>query len=285
MRLKKKTTGQYEHKHIAHWSLTLAPEDMRQPLSDAQWNWVAERFVKKMGLEGCRYVVVRHGDTVTGLGHAHIALNLVRLDGTRGSTVRDWPRAQQACAEIASDLGLAMPHRQSRHLNAEQRGRARIDEPGELGIRHQLRRRVDAALHESTDTEMLATALRQHGVHWHNTDRDGRKGLSFSIDERADIWIAGGEIDASRRQVSQRLKANAAQAQPEQLRQAHEMLEQIAQNDPGIAAALKARSLSDLANPSPRTAGPLTPPEAEPERMRPNLTRGPDPGVDNGPDR
>ena len=83
VRLKNKTTGRYEHKHIAHRSLTLYPEDMRQPLSDAQWNWVAERFIEKMGLEGCRYVVVRHGDTVTGLGHAHIALNLVRPDGTQ----------------------------------------------------------------------------------------------------------------------------------------------------------------------------------------------------------
>jgi hypothetical protein len=45
VRLKNKTTGRYEQKHIAHWSLTLAPEDMCQPLSDAQWNWVAERFV------------------------------------------------------------------------------------------------------------------------------------------------------------------------------------------------------------------------------------------------
>ena len=28
VRLKNKTTGRYEHEHIAHWSLTLAPEDM-----------------------------------------------------------------------------------------------------------------------------------------------------------------------------------------------------------------------------------------------------------------
>ena len=196
VRLKNKTTGRYEHKHIAHWSLTLAPQDMSQPLSDAQWNWVAERFIEKMGLTGCRHVVVRHGDTVTGLGHVHIALNLVKPDGTRGSTVRDWPRAQQACAEIASDLGLVMPHRQSRHLNAEQRGRALIHKPAETGIRHELRQRVDTALNEATDAKTLAAALRRHGVRWHNTNRGGRKGFSFSADERADIWIPGGEIDA-----------------------------------------------------------------------------------------
>ena len=281
VRLKNKTTGQYEHKHIAHWSLTLAPEDMRQPLSDAQWNWVAERFVEKMGLTGCRYVVVRHGDTVTGLGHAHIALNLVKPDGARASTVRDWPRAQQACAEIASELGLVMPHKQSRHLNAEQRGRAVIHKPGGTGIRHELRQRLDAALDEAADAKALAAALRRHGVRWHNTNRDGRKGFSFSADERPDIWIAGGEIDASRRQVGQRLKANAVQLQREQQRQEQALREQIAENDSELADYLKAQGLTDLANHSSPAAAPLTPAEAEPERSRPDGTHG----HDNAPDR
>jgi Relaxase/Mobilisation nuclease domain len=290
VRLKNKTTGRYEHKHIAHWSLTLAPEDMRQPLSDAQWNWVAERFVEKMGLTGCRYVVVRHGDTVTGLGHAHIALNLVRPDGTRASTVRDWPRAQRACAQIASDLGLAMPHKQSRHLNTEQRGRALIHQPAETGIRHELRQRVDTALSEATDAEMLAGALHRHGVRWHNTNRDGRKGFSFSYKDRPDIWLSGGEIDASPRQVGQRLKNNASHARQEQQHQEleaqqcqeHQLQQRIA-NDPALADFLAAQRLVNLGNPNPPATSPLTPAEAEPERSHPDQTRGTDP--DNGPDR
>jgi hypothetical protein len=282
VRLKNKTTGRYEHKHIAHWSLTLAPEDMRQPLSDAQWNWVAERFIEKMGLTGCRYVVVRHGDTVTGLGHAHIALNLVKPDGTRGSTVRDWPRAQQACAQIASDLGLAMPHKQSRHLNAEQRARALIHKPAETGIRHELRQRVDTALSEATDAKTLADALRRHGVRWHNTNRDGRKGFSFSTEARSDIWIPGGEIDASRRQVAQRLKANALQAQQAQQHREHELQQRIA-NDPALADFLAAQRLVNLGNADPPAAGPLTPAEAEPERSHLDRTRGSD--LDSGPGR
>ena len=172
-----------------------------------------------MGLTGCRYAVVRHGDTVTGLGHVHIALNLVKPDGTRGSTVRDWPRAQQACAEIASDLGLVMPHKQSRHLNAEQRGRAA--DPRARRDRHPARaapahgRRAQRG-HRRKDARGRATPPRGP-LAQHQPRRP--QGFSFSADDAADIWIAGGEIDASRRQVGQRLKANASQLQQEQQRQ------------------------------------------------------------------
>jgi hypothetical protein len=292
IRLKDKATGQYEHKHIAHWSLTLAPGDMKQPLTDRQWNWVAERFMEKMGLTGCRYAVVRHGDTETGLGHAHIALSLVKPDGTRASTVRDWPRAQQACAQIASDLGLVMPHKQSRHLNAEQRARAEIHKPGETGIRYELRQVIDSALKEATDNKTLTAALRGRGILWHHTNRDGRRGVSFSAEQRPDIWIAGGELGASHRQVAQRLTANAVRAQQERERQERERQQRERQErelrerelreiDPGLADYLKARELADIANPMPPTAGPGKSPEAKPY----DGTRGTDPGIDNGPDR
>ena len=172
-----------------------------------------------------------------------------------------------------------MPHKQSRHLNAEQRARALIHKLGETGIRQELRQRVDTALNEATDAKTLAAALRQHGVRWHNTNRDGRKGFSFSADQRADIWIAGGEIDASRRQVAQRLKANALQVQQEQQRQEHE----LQQRDPALADFLAAQRLVNLGNPGPPAAGPLTPAEAEPERSHLDGTRGSE--LDNGPGR
>ena len=256
----------------------------------------------KMGLTGCRYAVVRHGDTVTGLGHAHIALSLVKADGTRASTVRDWPRAQQACAQIASDLGLVMPHKQTRHLNVEQRARAEIHKPGETGIRYELRQVIDSALKEATDNKTLTAALRGRGILWHHTNRDGRRGVSFSAEQRSDIWIAGGELGASHRQVAQRLTANAVRAQQERERQERERQERERQErerqerelrerelrerelrdiDPGLADYVKARELAEIANPMPPTVGPGKSPEAKPY----DGTRGTDPGIDNGPDR
>jgi hypothetical protein len=112
-----------------------------------------------------------------------------------------------------------MPHKQSRHLNAEQRARAVIHKPGEMGIRYELRQVVEAALKEATDDKTFTTALRSRGILWHHTNRDGRRGVSFSAEQRSDIWIAGGEIGASHRQVVQRLTANALQARQEQERQ------------------------------------------------------------------
>ena len=129
---------------------------------------------------------------------------------------------------------------------------------------------------------MLAAALYRHDVGWHNTNRNGRKGLSFSHEQRPDIWIPGGEIDASRRQVAQRLKNNASHAQQEQQRQEHELQQRIA-NDPALADFLAAQRLVNLGNPSPPAAGPLTPAEAKPERSNHDHTPGSD--LDNAPDR
>lgn len=86
--------------HIWHCFLTLHPDEAA--LSDETWATLAREFVDEMGFTAasgkaaCRWVAVRHGVNAGGGDHIHIAVNLVREDGTKASVWRDWPRAQAA---------------------------------------------------------------------------------------------------------------------------------------------------------------------------------------------
>ena len=98
--------------HIWHCSLTLHPDEAA--LSDETWAALAREFVDEMGFTAasgkaaCRWVAVRHGVNAGGGDHIHIAVNLVREDGTKASVWRDWPRAQAACNTLEHRYGLAV---------------------------------------------------------------------------------------------------------------------------------------------------------------------------------
>lgn len=137
--------------HVWHCSLTLHPDE--GALSDETWAKIAEDFVDEMGFTAasgkaaCRWVAVRHGVNAGGGDHIHIAVNLVREDGTKASVWRDWPRAQAACNTLEHRYGLAVV--ESRE---HQRG-SRGDSPAEQAAA----RRDGQAL---TDRARLEIALR-----------------------------------------------------------------------------------------------------------------------------
>lgn len=137
--------------HVWHCSLTLHPDEAA--LSDETWKKLAEDFVDEMGFTAssgkaaCRWVAVRHGVNAGGGDHIHIAVNLVREDGTKASVWRDWPRAQAACNTLERRYGLAVV--ESRE---HQRG-SRGDSPAEQAAA----RRDGQAL---TDRARLEIALR-----------------------------------------------------------------------------------------------------------------------------
>lgn len=137
--------------HVWHCSLTLHPDE--GALSDETWAKIAEDFVDEMGFTAssgkaaCRWVAVRHGVNAGGGDHIHIAVNLVREDGTKASVWRDWPRAQAACNTLEHHYGLAVV--ESRE---HQRG-SRGDSPAEQAVA----RRDGQAL---TDRARLEIALR-----------------------------------------------------------------------------------------------------------------------------
>ncbi|MFW1331792.1 relaxase/mobilization nuclease domain-containing protein, partial [Vibrio parahaemolyticus] len=54
----------------------------------------------------CRWVAIRHGLSQAGNDHVHIAVNLVREDGTKASTHLDYQRAQNAARALEVKYGL-----------------------------------------------------------------------------------------------------------------------------------------------------------------------------------
>lgn len=97
--------------HVWHCSLSLRANEGQ--LTDEQWNEIATDFVQAMGFDDhegtrapCRWVAVRHGLSTNGNDHIHLAVNLVREDGTKASIYNDHRRAQAAARALEVKHGL-----------------------------------------------------------------------------------------------------------------------------------------------------------------------------------
>jgi len=101
---------------VWHCSLSVAAAEGQ--LTDEKWGAIAHDFVTEMGFAGgdpadggraaCRWVAVRHGASGAGNDHVHVAVSLVREDGTKASVWNDRPRAQRVAGELEKTYGLAV---------------------------------------------------------------------------------------------------------------------------------------------------------------------------------
>ncbi len=84
----------YKDASVWHCSLSLRAEE--GALTDQQWGDIANDFVDSMGFTEasgkaqCRWVAVNHGTSENGNHHIHLAVSLVREDGTKASTHGDY---------------------------------------------------------------------------------------------------------------------------------------------------------------------------------------------------
>lgn len=97
--------------HVWHCSLSLRADEGQ--LSDEKWGQIAADFVRAMEFDDnqgskapCRWVAVRHGLSSDGNDHVHLAVSLVRDDGTKASTHKDFYRTQQAARALEVVHGL-----------------------------------------------------------------------------------------------------------------------------------------------------------------------------------
>jgi hypothetical protein len=63
-------------------------------------------FTEASGKARCRWVAVNHGTSENGNHHIHLAVSLVREDGTKASTHGDYKKAQDTCRELEVKYGL-----------------------------------------------------------------------------------------------------------------------------------------------------------------------------------
>ncbi|WP_328643935.1 relaxase/mobilization nuclease domain-containing protein [Streptomyces canus] len=192
--------------HVWHCSLSLPPEDGQ--LTDEQWADVAQRFVDGMGFSDasgrapCRWIAVHHGLSTGGNDHIHLAVDLVRADGTKADVWRDYSRAQRLSGEIERDMGLrvvegresgrTMPGtKRGEREAAERRGQ---EEPARLT----LARRVRAAATVASSEAEFVRNLRASGVltrpRYAPGGRDEVVGYSVALRTNgadAPVWYGG----------------------------------------------------------------------------------------------
>lgn len=95
--------------HVWHCAISLPPGEF---LTDQQWAEAARTAVSAMGFDTssgrapCRWIAVHHGPSLGGNEHIHLAVNLVREDGTFANTWRDHKTMSRVCGELERRFGL-----------------------------------------------------------------------------------------------------------------------------------------------------------------------------------
>ena len=104
-------------------------------MTDEKRSAIAQDFMDRMGFTeagsgkaDCRWVAVRHGLSTNGNDHVHLAVSLVREDGTKASTHNDFTRAQTVCRDLERDHGLERLESRDRGI-----GERRV-KPAELAL-------------------------------------------------------------------------------------------------------------------------------------------------------
>lgn len=99
-------------KDASVWHCSLSVRAEEGALTDQQWGDIANDFVDAMGFTEssgkarCRWAAINHGTSGNGNHHIHIAVSLVREDGTKASTHGDFKRSQKTCRELEVKYGL-----------------------------------------------------------------------------------------------------------------------------------------------------------------------------------
>jgi hypothetical protein len=195
---------------VWHASLSIAAHEGE--LTDEKWAAISERFVEKMGYAGqeigkadCRWVAVRHGLSKNGNDHVHVAVSLVREDGTKASTHLDYARAQKATRELEREFGLELLHDSDRTVaqrgerpgereSAARRGATEVDAK-------RLERTIRAAAGASQDEGEFVRRVRRDGVLIRPRYAAGRDDVvaGYSVALRPEkgqpvVWHGGGRL-------------------------------------------------------------------------------------------
>jgi len=195
--------------HVWHCSLSLAAGEGQQ--SDEVWGEIAQTFMDRMGFTeasgkaACRWVAIRHGLSKAGNDHIHIAVTLVREDGTKASTHNDFPRAQSVCRELETQFGFEQLEargtgRGERGVKPAEREKAQRTGRVEPDV-HRLERCVRAAAAASVEEGEFVRRLRQAGLLVRPRFAAGRddviSGYSVALRPAGDsrpVWYGGGRL-------------------------------------------------------------------------------------------
>lgn len=196
--------------HVWHCSLSLGQGD--RDVSKEEWGVIAQGFVERMGFvdpdgaHSSRWVAVHHGISKAGNDHVHLAVQLVREDGSKANIHYDYNRAQKACGEIEQEHGLAvLESRQvARGLSGDKPAEAvRATEEGcPQAPRPELRRRLRTALATASSPAQYLEHVKDLGVRVAPSFAKGSttqiRGYKVALGEGKDtIWYSPSKLDAT----------------------------------------------------------------------------------------
>ncbi len=206
-----KETGEARSRYVGadvwHCSLSLGADDGH--LSDEKWGEIAQQFVDRMGFTEasgkapCRWVAVRHGLSKNGNDHVHIAVSLVREDGTKASVHMDQPKAQRACRELEREHGLTQLAQDGRTLGGARDQAARAvpgTPPGRRGGEPPARTRGTRSRLASVDEGEFVRRLRRAVSSYDRASPPGATTLAgYSVALRPEkdepvVWHGGGKL-------------------------------------------------------------------------------------------
>jgi hypothetical protein len=195
----------YKDASVWHCSLSLRAEE--GALTDQQWGDIANDFVDAMGFTEtsgkarCRWAAINHGTSEKGNHHIHIAVSLVREDGTRASTHGDYKRAQKTCRELEVKYGLEQLSTLHATRGYDRAEKARAAREEREMHRPSLERKVRASFGASTSEAEFVRRARDTGMllrpRYAKNTTDVITG--YSVAERPargerPIWFGGGEL-------------------------------------------------------------------------------------------
>lgn len=205
--------------HVWHCALSLPKGEV---LSQEQWAQAARSAMAAMGFDAssgkspCRWAAVYHGTSIDGMEHIHLAVNLVREDGTFASTWRDRKTMSRVCADlerrfelsvVEGRFGAGMPgvsraelertRRAARAATSAPDGRQRI-EPDRLRLARIVRGCAAAAGTEADFVRRLRQAQLRVRPRYAAGGRSSVVGYSVAprqaIDGKTPLWMGGGSL-------------------------------------------------------------------------------------------
>lgn len=173
------------------WQCSLSIKQSEGLLPDQKWQSISKDFMQEMGMpDDLRWVSVRHGVSVNGNDHVHIAANVVRENGALADTWNDFYRSQQVCAKLETQHNLEPLQRTS----ARALSRSELKHHGEPE-RFRLERQVRAAASVATADSEFFHELEMHGIKVRPYIQDGQvTGYSVALPEKNAQRFAGGKL-------------------------------------------------------------------------------------------
>ena len=192
------------------WHLALSNPAGDRELSDPEWAGVVRDAINRLGFSEasgkapCRWVAVRHGRSTGGHDHVHVAVSLVREDGTKASIWRDRVRMSELCAETERRLDLTVVDGRERG-GLPGAGRAEVEAAVRRGRpepeRQTLARLVRGAAVASGGEAEFVRRLRALGVIVRPRYKDGGTAevVGYSVAVRpapgeGPVWFGGGRL-------------------------------------------------------------------------------------------